>query len=110
MDIQKAPQKALRSLMIDTFERSRNATQSYVDLFVRAMRGHSSADEAQVEFKAYIKRQVAANHAFVNQLARTKDFKEALRIQLEYFQSQLKAAAGHVKVVEPFRRSAGERR
>ena len=44
-------------------------------------------------FKAYIERQVAANHAFVDKLLRAKDFQEAFRIQTEYLQSQLRAAA-----------------
>ena len=34
-----------------------------------------------------------ANHAFVDKLLRAKDLQEAFRLQAEYFQSQLKAAA-----------------
>src|SRR3974390_2227675 len=44
-------------------------------------------------FKEYIERQVAANRDFGEELLRAKDFQEAFRIQVEYFQSQLKGAA-----------------
>ena len=40
-----------------------------------------------------IERQVAANRDFGEKLLRAKDFQEASRIQVEYFQAQLKGAA-----------------
>jgi hypothetical protein len=58
------------------------------------MRGFPGADEDQItNFKTYLERQVAANCDFVERLLHAKDFQEAFRIQVEYFQSQLKAAA-----------------
>jgi hypothetical protein len=94
MEADKNPLEAVRAMMIDTLEKSRNATQSYLDLVERTMRGFPNANEQQIgDFKAYIERQVAANHAFVDKLLRAKDFQEAFRLQGEYFQSQLKAAA-----------------
>jgi hypothetical protein len=58
------------------------------------MRGLPGADEDRIAtFKAYLERQVAANHDFVEKLLRAKDFHEAFRIQVEYFQSQLKGVA-----------------
>ncbi len=88
------PLEAVRAMMIDTFEKSRGATQSYLDLVEKTMRGLPNAPEEKIgAFKAYIERQVAANHAFVDSLLRAKDFQEAFRIQAEYLQSQLKAAA-----------------
>ena len=110
MEIDKVPQEALQSLMIDTLEKSGSTAQGYVDLLDRATRTHSSTNEAQVDgFRAYLEQQVAANHAFVDKLLRTRDFKEALRIQFEYFQAQLKAAADHAKVPDSFKRLVRER-
>jgi hypothetical protein len=81
-------------MMIENLEKMRSATNSYVDLVERTMRGLPSADQEQIStFKAYIERQVAANHALVDKLLRAKDFQEALRIQVEHFQLQLKATA-----------------
>jgi len=77
------------------------------------MRSLPSASEVQVEaFKAYIERQVAANHAFVDKLVRAKDFQEALRIQADYVQTHLKAAADGAsqigaKIAASFGRSMG---
>ena len=94
MATDKDPLEAVRAIMIDNLERSRSATQSYLDTFEKTMRSFPNAGQDQVaEFKAYIERQVAANHDFVDKLLRAKDFQEAFRIQAEHFQSQLKSAA-----------------
>jgi ABC-type nitrate/sulfonate/bicarbonate transport system substrate-binding protein len=86
MEAEKNPVEAVRAMMIDTFEKSRSATQSYLDLVERTMRSFPNAKEDQVDaFKAYVERQVAANHAFVDKLLRAKDFQEAFRVQAEYF-------------------------
>jgi hypothetical protein len=94
MEAENNPVEVVRAMMIDTLEKSRSATQSYLDLVEKTMRGFPNAPEDKVgAFKAYIERQVAANHAFVDRLLRAKDFQEAFHIQAEYVQSQLKAAA-----------------
>lgn len=113
MTTENDPLETVRTMMVDTLEKSRKATQNYVDLLEKTMRGLPFANEAQVGgFKAYIERQVATNSAFVDRLLRAKDFQEALRIQAEHFQSQLKAAADDAaqlgtKLAEPFKRRAG---
>jgi len=110
---EKNPLEAVRAMMIDTLEKSRSATQSYLDLFETTMRSFPNAKEDQVgAFQPYVERQVAANHAFVDNLLRAKDFQEAFRIQAEYFQSQLKAAVDDAtqlgsKMTASFNRSKG---
>jgi hypothetical protein len=100
-------------MMIETPEKSRSATQNYLDLFETTMRSFPNAKQDQVAaFKAYVERQVAANHAFVDKLLRAKDFQEAFRIQADYLQSQLKAAAEDAsqvgaKIAGTFNRSTG---
>jgi len=80
--------------MLENLERVQGATQSYIDMVEKAMQGLPGANEERVAtFKAYLERQVAANHDFLEKLLRAKDFQEAFRIQVEYFQSQLKAVA-----------------
>jgi hypothetical protein len=113
MEAEKNPLEAVRAMMIENLERSRSATQNYIDLFEKTMRSFPTANESQVgAFKAYIERQVAANHAFVDKLLRANDFQEAFRIQAGYFQSQLKAAAEDAtqlgaKALGSFNRPAG---
>jgi len=88
------PFEAVRAMMLENLEKVQSATQSYMDTVEKAMRGLPGANDEQIAtFKAYIERKVAANRDFVEKLLRAKDFQEAVRIQVEYLQSQLKAAA-----------------
>jgi len=88
------PFEAVQAMMLENLERIQSATQSYMDTFEKAMRGVPGANDDQITtFKAYVERKVAANRDFAEKLLRAKDFQEAFRIQVEYFQSQLKAAA-----------------
>ena len=88
------PFEAVQAMMLENLERVQKATQSYMDTFEKAMRGVPGANDDQITtFKAYVERKVAANRDFVEKLLRAKDFQEVFRIQVEYFQSQLKAAA-----------------
>jgi len=88
------PFEAVQAMMLENLERVQSATQSYMDTFEKAMRGVPGANDDQITtFKAYVERKVAANRDFAEKLLRAKDFQEAFRIQVEYFQSQLKAAA-----------------
>jgi hypothetical protein len=91
---EKNPFEALQALMLENLEKVQGATQNYIDMVGKAMQGLPGANEERIAtFKTYLERQVAANRDFLEKLLRAKDFQEAFRIQLEYFQSQLKAVA-----------------
>src|SRR6476469_9502076 len=91
---EKNPFEALQALMLENLEKVQGATQSYTDMVEKAMQGLPGANQERIaDFKTYLERQVAANRDFLEKLLRAKDFQEALRIQVEYFQSQLKAVA-----------------
>ena len=94
METEKDPFESIRVMMLENLERVGGATQSYIDMVERTMRGFPGANEEQIgTFKAYIERQVATNREFAEKLLSARDFQEAFRIQVEYFQSQLRAAA-----------------
>jgi hypothetical protein len=94
METEKNPFEALQTMMLANLEKVGSATQSYIDMVEKTMRGFPGANQEQIStFKEYIEQQVAANRDFGEKLLRAKDFQEAFRIQVEYFQSQLKAAA-----------------
>ena len=94
METEKDPFEAVRAMMHENLDKVGAATQSYLDIFQKTMLGLPGANEEQIgTFKAYIERQVAANRDFGERLLRAKDFQEAFRIQVEYFQAQLKGAA-----------------
>jgi len=91
---QANPFEAVQALMLRNLELVQSATQSYLDTVEKAMLSLPGAKEDQIaDFKAYLERKVAANRDFVEKLLRAKNFQEAIRIEVEYFQSQLKAAA-----------------
>ena len=94
MEAEKKPFEAIQAMMLENLEKVGGATQSYIDMVEKTMRGLPGANEEQIgTFKAYIERQAAANRDFCEKLLRAKDFQEAFRIQVEFFQSQLKAGA-----------------
>jgi len=107
------PFEAVRAMMLENLEKVQSATQSYMDTVEKTMRGFPGANNEQIAtFKAYIERKVAANRDFVEKLLRAKDFQEAIRIQIEYLQSQLKAAAEDAsqigtKIASSLNRSTG---
>ena len=107
------PFEAVRAIMLENLEKVQSATQSYMDTVEKTMRGFPGANDEQIAtFKAYIERKVAANRDFVEKLLRAKDFQEAIRIQIEYLQSQLKAAAEDAsqigtKIASSLNRSTG---
>jgi hypothetical protein len=107
------PFEAVRVMMLENLEKMQSATQSYMDTVEKTMRGFPGANNEQIAtFKAYIERKVAANRDFVEKLLRAKDFQEAIRIQIEYLQSQLKAAAEDAsqigtKIASSLNRSTG---
>ena len=88
------PFEVVQAMMLQNLGKVQYATQSYIDTVEKVMRGFPGAKEDQItDFKAYLERQVAANRDFAERLLRAKDFQEAFRIQVEHFQSQMKAAA-----------------
>jgi len=94
MEAEKNPFDTIRAMMLENLERVGVATQTYIDMVERTMRNVPGANQQQIgTFKEYIERQVATNRDFMERLLRAQDFQEAFRIQVEYFQSQLRAAA-----------------
>jgi len=109
----KNPFDAVRSMMEDNLAKVGSATKSYLDLMQKSMLSVPNANEDQINaFRAYIERQVAANQAFVSKLLGAKDIQEAVQIQVEYFQSQMRTAVNDAmqlthKMAASSKRSAG---
>ena len=81
------PFEAVRTMMLANLEKMGGPTQRYLDMVETTMRGFPGANQEQIgAFKAYIERQVA------EKLLHAHDFQEVFRIQVEYFESQLRAA------------------
>lgn len=104
MEAEKNSLEAVEALISDMLEKSRNTTRNYINLLERA-----TPSVASTNFKAYVERRVAANHRLVDKLLRTTDFKQALRVQFNYFQSELRAAVDHTSGLTAARHSADQR-
>jgi len=93
MEAEKNPFEAVRGKMLENLEKVGGVTQSYIDMVERTMRGFPGANEERIgAFKAYFERQAAANQDFCERLLRAQDLQEVFRIQVDYCQSQLRAA------------------
>jgi hypothetical protein len=109
----KNPFDAVRSMMEDNLAKVGSATKNYLDLLQKNMLAVPNANEDQISaFRAYIDRQVASNQAFVTKLIGAKDIQEAMQIQVEYFQSQMKTSVNDAmqladKMAASTKRSAG---
>ena len=91
---EKNPFEAFQALMLENLEKMQGVSQSCLDMIEKAMQGFPGANQERIaDFKTYLERQVAANRDFLEKLLRAKDFQEAFRIQVEYFQSQLRGVA-----------------
>ena len=109
----KNPFDAVRSMMEDNLSKVASATKNYLDLLQKSMLSVPNANADQVNaFRAYIEGQVAANQAFVSKLLNAKDIQEAMQIQVEYFQSQMRTSVTDAmqltdKMAAMSKRSAG---
>ena len=102
MATEKNPFEAVRAMMLENLERVGLATQTYIDMVERTMRNVPGVNQEQIRtFREYIDRQVAANRDFGEKLLRAKDFQEAFRIQVEYFQTGAKMAGSGERIPEP---------
>jgi hypothetical protein len=89
----KNPFDAVRSMMEENLAKVGSATKNYLDLLQKSMLSVPNANEDQINaFRTYIDRQVSANQAFVTKLVGAKDIQEAMQIQVEYFQSQMRTS------------------
>jgi hypothetical protein len=109
----KNPFDAVRSMMEENLAKVGSATTNYLDLLQKSMLGVPNANQEQISaFKAYVERQVAANQAFVGKLLRAKDIQEAMQIQVDYFQTQMRTSVNDAmqlsdKMAASSKRSAG---
>jgi phasin len=88
----KAPADQVRTMMAKNLEQARGAMTSYFQFLENSMSTLPLGATDQVKaFKGYVERNVAASFEFSDKLLRAKDFQDILRIQTEFFQTQLRA-------------------
>ncbi len=90
-DIEK-PSAIIRSVMAENLEQARSAMTNYFQFVENSMSASplAAADQGKT-FRGYVERSVAASFQLSDKLLRAKDFQDILRIQTEFFQTQLRA-------------------
>jgi hypothetical protein len=99
-DIEK-PSTIVRSMMAENLEQARSAMTNYFQFVEKSMSASPLAATDQAKgFRSYIERSVAASFQLSDKLLRAKDFQDILRIQSEFFQTQLRALTEQSKDLE----------
>lgn len=81
-----------RSVMANNLEQARSAMTNYFQFVEKSMSASplSTTDQTKT-FRNYVERSVAASFELSDKLLRAKDFQDVVRIQTEFFQTQLRA-------------------
>ena len=88
----KTPADLARSMMTKNLEQAHEAIANYFRLVEQGISSSPLAATDQTKtFRNYVEQSVAASFGLSDKLLRAKDFQDVVRIQTEFFQTQLKA-------------------
>ena len=90
-DIER-PSGIVRSVMAENLEQARSAMANYFQFVEKGLSASplAATDQART-FRNYVEQSVAASFQLSDKLLRAKDFQDVVRIQAEFFQTQLRA-------------------
>jgi phasin len=88
----------IRVMLTEALERLRKASAEYFDLLEKGLSSSQLpvADQAK-QFCGYMERNVTATFDLGNKLIQAKDMQEAVKIQSEFFQDQMRSLTDHAK-------------
>lgn len=91
VDIEK-PSDVARSMMINNVEQAHREIANYFQFVEKAISASPlGATDQTKAFRACVERSVAASFELSDKLLRAKDLQDVLRIQTNFFQTQLRA-------------------
>jgi hypothetical protein len=86
------PSDKARGMMAQNIDHARNAMASYFRILEKQMSKLPLGETEQAKaFRSYVERNVAASFKFSDKLLHAKDFEDVVRLQAEFFQTQLQA-------------------
>jgi phasin len=93
-------QDKIRAMMAETLERLRKASAEYFDLLEKGLSSSQLpvADQAK-QFCGYMQRNVTANFDLGDKLIKAKDMQDAVKIQSDFFQEQMRSLTDHAKSI-----------
>jgi hypothetical protein len=94
----KTPADQARVMMTKNLEQAHEAIANYFQLVEKTISASPlGATDQTKTFRNYVERSVAASFRLSDKLLRAKDFQDVVRIQTEFFQTQLKALTENSK-------------
>jgi hypothetical protein len=88
----KTPSDSARTMMARNIEQARGAMNNYFQFLEKNMPTLPLGETGRAKtFRSYVERNVAASFEFSDKLLHAKDFQDIVRIQTEFFQTQLRA-------------------
>jgi hypothetical protein len=88
----KTPADLARSMMTKNLEQAHEAIANYFRLVEQGISALPlGATDQTKTFRSYVEQSVAASFGLSDKLLRAKDLQDVVRIQTEFFQTQLKA-------------------
>jgi len=93
-------QDKIRAMMAETLERLRKASAEYFDLLEKGLSSSQLpvADQAK-QFCGYMQRNVTATFDLGDKLIKAKDAQDAVKIQSDFFQEQMRSLTDHAKSI-----------
>ena len=88
----------VRAMMTENLERVRRASDEYFQLLEKGLSSSQLPIAGQAKpFTDFMQRNVAATFELCDKLINAKDPQDALRIQSEFFQTQMRAMTDHAR-------------
>jgi hypothetical protein len=98
MDKEKKPAQDMGAMMTKGIEQARGAMENYLKFFQNSMSATPWAStELNKKLTDYARRNVDTAFAHAQDLTQAKDLQDSLRIQTEFFQSQLRSLTDQAK-------------
>ena len=85
------PAEQVRSVMTKNLEQAHGAIANYFQLVEKSISALPMGATVDQDVRNYVEQSVAASFGLSDKLLRAKDLQDVLRIQTEFFQTQLKA-------------------
>jgi phasin len=86
----------VRAILTESLERLRKASAEYFELLEKSSSQLPVADQAK-QFCGYMQRNVTATLDLGEKLIQAKDMQDAVKIQSQFFQDQMRSLADHAK-------------
>ena len=86
----------VRTMLTESLERLRKASAEYFELLEKGSSQLPVADQAK-QFCGYMQRNVTATFDLGEKLIQAKDMQDAVRIQSQFFQDQMRSLTDHAK-------------